>query len=693
MLKRIFFTLLLLTFGASGHAETVTRSFSDMGVTYNPIRLQGQQATFVLKLPVSPREDVRTAVLHLETANSTALIKSRSALTVRLNGMVVGQYPLDPVQSTATRDIPLPISALKPGYNDVEITAVQHYTFDCEDASSSDLWTEINAQRSSITLDVAGVRPSLNPRLTQLGVAFDPRGWLNRDIAVVSGTERVSEAQLSAASLVMEGLGQRMGVRPVRVEVFAASRAQSTSAASGGPAPAQTSHFTGLDPSIAKGRDVILIGRRAELSRYLDASLYDKIRGAFVGIFPLNEGTSVGLIVSGNTDEELLRAARAVADKDFRFSDVDGQSIDNSVTLPTPVVANSGNVRSWSDFGFRTATVQGMKLQPVNFQFRAPPDFGAQRGDLVTLKLHISYGAGLRSDSSMVLKLNGNFAASVPLSDPNGAEFSKYELRVPAQFLHPGYNSLSLEPVFLMHKDKCDLVRDDHLMMTVYEDSTIELPAASVAPHAPDLKRFSAGLWPLNETFRMYVPDPDMKTAAAALEFSALLAQQNHAPVDINVQYSPFEAGHMFVLGDQEMITSRIRDVLPLQKYTWTAEGTQAAMLQTVQDRRVVTALVAGSGSTVLAAVRSLRDHGLWNSLDGKATLIDTADNTVEVEPSDAPVSFGVASRAGAYFTDSRVILGAALLCSFIFAWAFIGVLRRKAAARERAANGNNENT
>jgi hypothetical protein len=679
MFKRLLLTLALACLVPFCHAETVTHTFSEMGVTYNPIRLQSQQATFVLKLPVSPREDIRSATLHLESANSTALIKSRSALTIRLNGMVVGQFPLDPVQSTATRDIALPLSALKPGYNDVELTAVQHYTFDCEDASSSDLWTEINAQRSSISLDVAGVRSSLAPRLTQLAVAFDSRAWVNREIAVVSGSERVSEAQMSAASLTMEGIGLRMGGRPVRVQVFAASKAQSTSP--------QPGHFSGLDPSVSRGRDVILIGRRAELSRYLDATLYDKIRGAFVGIFALNDGTSVGLIVSGETDEDVLRAAHAVADKDFRFSDVEGESIDNTVSLPTPVVANSGTPRLWSDFGFRSATVQGMKLQPIDFQFRAPSDFGAQRGDLVTLRLHISYGAGLRPDSSMVVKLNGNFAASVPLSDPNGTEFSKYELRVPAQFLRPGYNDLSLEPVFLMHKDKCDFVRDEHLMMTVYEDSTIELPQASVPPRAPDLKRFSAGLWPLNDIFRMYIPDPDMTTAAAALEFAALLAQQNHAPVDMSVQYSAVEAGHMFVLGDQEMITSSIRNVLPLQKYTWTAEGTQAALLQTVQDRRVVTALVAGSGSTVLAAVRALRDHGLWNALDGKATLIDTADNSVEVEPSDAPVSFGVASRAGAYITDYRVVLGGALALSFIFAWAFVGLLRRKAASREAAAN------
>jgi hypothetical protein len=679
MLKKLLLTLLLFSVTVVARAEVVTHSFSDMGVTYNPIRLQSRQATFVLKLPVSPREDVRAATLHLETANSTALIKSRSALTVRVNGAVIGQFPLDPVQSTATRDIALPVNALKAGYNDIELTAVQHYTYDCEDDSSSDLWTEINAQRSSISLEVTGVRANLNPRLTQLGVAFDSRAWMNREIAVVSGSERVSEAQMTASSLVMEGIGQRMGFRPVQVKVFAASRAQS--------AASQPGHFSGLDPAVSKGRDVILVGRRAELSRYLDAPLYDKIRGAFVGIFPLNDGMSVGLIVSGNTDEELLRAARAVADRNFRFSDVDGESIEKSVTLPAPVVANSGTVRSWSDFGFRTATVQGMKLQPIGFQFRAPSDFGAQRGDLVTLRLHISYGAGLRPDSSMVLKLNGSFAASVPLSDPNGTEFSKYELRIPAQFIKPGFNSLSLEPVFLMHKDKCDLVRDDHLMMTVYEDSTIELPAATVAPRAPDLKRFAAGLWPLNDMFRLYVPNPDMATAAATLEFAALVAQQNHGPVDLSVQYLPVEAGHMFVLGDQELITSSIRDVLPLQKYTWSAEGTQAAMLEAVQDKRVVTALVAGSGATVLAAVRSLRDHGLWASLDGKATLIDTSDNSVEIEQADAPVSFGATSRAGAYITDSRMLIGGALGLALVFAWAFIGLLRRKVAAREKAAN------
>ena len=55
-------------------------------------------------------------------------------------------------QERNVRDLPIPTDWLKVGYNEVTFEAVQHYTYDCEDPSSPELWTDINTQQSRVSL-------------------------------------------------------------------------------------------------------------------------------------------------------------------------------------------------------------------------------------------------------------------------------------------------------------------------------------------------------------------------------------------------------------------------------------------------------------------------------------------------------------------------------------------------------------
>lgn len=675
MFKRIL--LLALALAAGPVLPTpISKNLAELGANYDPIRLNGQQASYIVKIPVSPRDATQGAKLHLETVNSTALIRSRSALTVRLNGAVIAQYPLDPEHPNATHDIALPLDGLKPGYSEVEVAVVQHYTFECEDSASAELWTELNPGKSTITFDSTGYRQNLAPRLSQLKVAFDRRSWVNRPLAVVMGTEHVSEAQLTAAGFAVEGLALRKGRQPVRIDLFNASTAISVKPESG--------RFPGLSTEIAKNRDVVLIGRRAELSRYLDSELYNSISGAFVGVFPANGGDSVVVVVAGNTDEELARAAKSLADPNYKFGDVTLASITGGSDLPTASIAHPNTAQSWTDFGFRTTTVQGLKIQPINLEFKAPPDFGAQKGDLAAIKLHMSYGAGLRNDSSMVVKLNGNFAVAVPLSDTNGSEFSKYEIKVPAQFIKPGFNSLTFEPVFVSQKTKCDASREEQLLLTLYEDSTLELPPPSVAPQVPDLARFKAGMWPMSDKLRVYLTQTDNATATGGLELIAMLAQQNRSPFDLELSFKPFEAGHMVVFGPEGSISDNLRKVLPLQKYTWTAEGSQAAVVQTLSEKRVITAFLANNSDVLRNAVRLLREKNYWAYLDGKAMLIDTREESYQIEQAESKTAISKTEAVSSKLTDWRSYGLAVGLGGLLFAWSFIHLLKKKQQERKQ---------
>src|SRR5690606_17259281 len=104
---------------------------------------------------------------------------------------------------------------------------------------------------------------------------------------------------------------------------------------------------------------------------------------------------------------------------------------------------------------------------------------------------------------------NGEFAVAVPLNEPSGAEFQAYSVKLPAQFIRPGDNELSFESVFATHKDRCESARDEGLVLTIYEDSTLKLPHPTVLPVAPDLERFARSYWPYDDKLTVHLTERD----------------------------------------------------------------------------------------------------------------------------------------------------------------------------------------
>lgn len=656
-----------------------SRSFAELGAGPQPVRLVTPQAAYVLKLPLSPREILQGAVLTLSTVNSTALIKSRSEMSVRVNGQMLGQFALDPEKTSAKRDIELPPQFLKSGYNDVTVSVVQHYSYECEDPLSPELWTEINPLQSFITMGVVGVKPNLNPKLSQLHIAFDQRAWTSRKLSVVSGTERISEPQLAAAALVVQGLALRTKSRPLEVSVYGAATGAAIS-------PEPTS-FPGLSSVVVKDHDVLLVGRHAELSRYLSPEIYQQTAGGpKVAIYPAMEGESVILVVTGETDEELMQAARSLAQPEYVFSDVSVQTIEKKWAFEPAYTARPDEKEQFNSFGFRTSENRGLQIQANHINFRAPADYGASPGEYLTVHLHFSYGAGLREDSALMVKLNGQFATSVPLSSRVGAELTNYIIKVPAEHVRPGLNDLVLQPVFQPVRDRCEQIREESLVLTVYEDSSLELPSPSVAPVAPDLVRLSQSLWPMQEKLRLYLTQQDQQTATATLRFVAMLAQLNRSPFEVEVRYAPYEEGNMMVIGPTSGLAQFVRDALPLQQYAWTAVGSQAGVLQAVEGKRVITAFVANDSAVLERAVYSLGSKGLWNSLAGEASIIDAAEQTVVSHPARKVVAFGRTNRIAQRIalSDWRDLAIWAGGLSLIFAFAFIAVLRKHAESRQK---------
>ena len=70
-----------------------------------PIRLRYTADEYTVYIPVSPRSKVKSALLHLQLTNSISLVKERSQVAVRLNGRVLAQVALNPVQPESSIDV------------------------------------------------------------------------------------------------------------------------------------------------------------------------------------------------------------------------------------------------------------------------------------------------------------------------------------------------------------------------------------------------------------------------------------------------------------------------------------------------------------------------------------------------------------------------------------------------------------
>lgn len=600
--------------------SAITRSFEDLGSPRQSLKLNGVSNAYTFSIPISPREKVKGGVLHLETTNSTALIQRRSEISVAVNGQILAQYQLSPHNTRAVHDIPLQLEHLKPGYNEVRIGVVQHYTDDCEDTNSPELWTLIDGKRSHVAVEFEGTVANMGPRLSQLSTAFDRRGWLPRKLAVVSGSEvSLSEAELGAAGLAVQGLSLRLDYRALSVDVWAANRAVGNAGAG---------RFPGLNAAVSVDKDVLLVGKRAEISRYLSPELYGLISGPFVGVFASEDGAGVIIVVSGSTDAELLQAARSLANPEYKYSDMAMERASVTALAKAPELSPR-KPSTFDTMNFRTQVMRSNVNFTSAVEFRAPGLFAARKGDFAELTLHASYSAGLRKGSSVDVYLNDTFIKSVGLENSAGAELNSV-LKIPAQFIKPGFNTLSFVPQFLTASEQCS--REAVGSVTIFEDSKLELPEPTVTAAAPDLERYARSLWPQLPVFDVALTDRRPETASAAFELMALIAQRNRGAVEPNFSYSVPATGNVTVIGNYQGLTDSVQGAWPLNKYGWVAEGSHVGVLQAVENKRVLTGFFGRDPATLRQGIELLRTKGFWRGLAGTAGLIDVQEQSMRVE-------------------------------------------------------------
>ncbi|PPK42020.1 cellulose synthase subunit [Trinickia symbiotica] len=508
-------------------AAAINVSLATLGNLSGPLRLAGTAASGSISVPLSARETLREAALHLVLSNSVSLLTDRSQLAVRVNDRTIAQLQLSSRQPETTADIRIPTELLRAGYNALTFAVAQHSTENCEDPDAPELWTEIDTTASTLRMQ-AELRP-LAPKLADLGDLIDPRQASPRSIAIVTATKPQSDLQLATGGLLAQGVALRLRYLAGAPRVFEAKPGMG-----GGVVP-------GLALAPLAGSDLLLVGTRDALRGYLDAQTTAHIDGAFLGVYPRpDDPRRFMLIASGRNDEEVNRAARAFAHPGLPLpqrSELTIESLDEAALPPWSAgrVVSGTQPHTLRELGFRSRTLR--RSERADIDVVLPADIYAPEDAQVVLDFNFTEGAKMREDSVLNLFLNGRFEQVIALDQPRGAVMRHYRVAIPLRSFRSGPNTLSLRPDLVpLITDRCALRQTDNLALTVFDDSTLTLPPASHFTTLPDLKRFADSGFPYTaradgSELAVQIASRDDSSIAAAWALVGKLAQRQMTPL------------------------------------------------------------------------------------------------------------------------------------------------------------------
>lgn len=518
------------------------------------IPLDSASASATLSVPLDASVALESARLDLGVVNA-AVLEDNSLMRILLNGKTVGQLPLrrDPARIRASLD--LDPGDFRDGYNQITFQVAQHYTQSCEDPGAPELWTEIDATRS--TLALTWRRRPAEDRLSALDrLFFHGIGGLEA-LVVATASAEVGEAEAQAAALVVQAVAQSQAYTQPRLVL--ATLDPAAAPASGDAAP-----LAGLPPGLLDGADGVLVGTVDRLRPVIGASIADAVTGAFLGLYPApGDASRAVLVVSGTDDAELIRAATALGSIGGALPDEPSvviQRLESGSGLRAGTIPpiRPDRAYAFSDLGFRTATVRGGGAPPIALTVPMPADFHAPDAE-IALDLDFGYSAGLRADSVLNVYVNGQLLRSLPLDAGDGTAFEGYRVPVPVSMLGVGQNRIVFDPVMIPGTgDACSIRPDGALAFSLRESSELVVPSAARFAVVPDLGAFGATGYPLvsadgGTDFTTYVEARNGRALVAAWSLLGRIAQvTGRLLTDVPIRFGTHEpdpARHALVVG------------------------------------------------------------------------------------------------------------------------------------------------
>ena len=163
---------------------------------------------------------------------------------------------------------------------------------------------------------------------------------------------------------------------------------------------------------------------------------------------------------------------------------------------------------------------------------------------------------------------------AIALSTETGMGYSKYQIAIPLRSFQPGLNKIRLMPRMMpLITGECQAIQTENLILTMYDDSIVRMPAASHFINMPNLRLLGRAGFPYTIKTDgagafVYVAAADSKTVAAAWTLLAKIAQRHAQPLHeavISFVLPKKEDKDLLVVGPSGMIPAELLKGAPLE--------------------------------------------------------------------------------------------------------------------------------
>jgi len=462
---------------ASAPQRVVSLTFKQMGA-WSALKLRGVSGSQTLAVPVRADEVVVAAKLRIAYDYSPSLIPELSHLKIALNDRIAMIEALPKNKELGnTREINLDPRMFS-NMNFLTFTLIGHYTRQCEDPMHSSLWLSLSdLGRLELTL----ARLPSAPDLKTLPAPFlDKRETTPLRLPFVFASAP-SLGTLRAAGIVSSWFGLQAGARGAQFPVSL--------------------------NALPEGNAVLFL-QNGETVYGINGTAASMVS---IQAHPSNPLAKL-LVITGGTEEELTRAARAVA---LISPTLSGQQVtvtkdtlaaprlpyDAPAWIPTDRPVRFGELARPEEL-----RVQGYFPDVIRLNYRVSPDLFTWRTPGTPIKL--KYRATRlpnQHNSSLNISLNNHFLQALALNEPSKTGNPLERLPASTQNATPNEELLHVAPYALNGRDQlqlayyfdilkqgdCQDFPPDNLQAAIDAESTIDFSAFPHYTALPNLAYFS----------------------------------------------------------------------------------------------------------------------------------------------------------------------------------------------------------
>ncbi len=574
-----------------------------------------------------------------------------STMAADFNGVRIGSAALSPsnVDHGSVR-FNIPANLIQTGYNGLTLQFYMGISDNhCEDLDNPGVWATIH-NTSFFTLPYDQARQV--PDLDVFPYPFlQPSELLVNQVTIIVPDDP-TPAELSAVSTLAAKLGQLNSYFNMNIDVLPASLANNPSNLNGNLI------YIGLanNLQILTIENLPFVEASGGIIKFVstDGTLINQNHGVlWVDISP-NDDQSIRLIVTGQTDQALEKAARGLADDSVyeRLKGKFGIIEEVAATVSTTLMKATLTLE---DLGYTDKTAAGTTQQAIDYVLPLTSEWRVATE--ATLNLHFAHSALLNpKSSSLTIQVNGIPIGSSLLSAEN-AENGQVTFKIPARLFQIGNNTLTIMTDMQLPYDPenqyfCDEDQTTNAWVTVFSDSALTLPEGPTSL-VLNLRNFPAGFTKsgdLSDT-AFIVPDESDWTIAQAItwiatkigRFSTSTAfAPNIIPASQYKNDATAISNHILV-GEalQNPAISMINDILPLPfnegtnelknpekiaQITLPGESGSIGYLQCALSKNGYPRLVVSGNSSegVLWAAKALNDQVLTAQLKGDYAVLDS---------------------------------------------------------------------